>query len=100
MNWLVRRLVDWLFGSSIGLLISAFAENLVGLAFLWSVSYIKSIPAHEKAFAVLEKVAEMPLFNLIFLGLGWPWVGEFVGFIIIFARYMFCLLYTSPSPRD
>ena len=26
-------------------------------------------------------------FNLIFLGLGWPRVGEFVGFIIIF--YMF-----------
>ena len=26
-------------------------------------------------------------FNLLFLGLGWPWVGEFVGFMIIF--YMF-----------
>ena len=26
----------------------------------------------------------MPLFGLIFLGLGWPWVGEFVGFIMIF----------------
>ena len=24
------------------------------------------------------------IFNLIFLGLGWPWVVEFVGFIIIF----------------
>ena len=24
----------------------------------------------------------MPLFKLIFLGLGWPWVGEFDGFII------------------
>ena len=23
-------------------------------------------------------------FNLIFLGLGWPWVREFVGFIIFF----------------
>ena len=23
-------------------------------------------------------------FNLIFPGLGWPWVGEFVGFIVIF----------------
>ena len=23
-------------------------------------------------------------FNLMFLGLGWPWVGEFVGFMIIF----------------
>ena len=27
-------------------------------------------------------------FDLIFLGLGWPWVGEFVGFIIIF--HMLC----------
>ena len=26
-------------------------------------------------------------FNLIFLGLGWPWVGEFVAFIIIFTRF-------------
>ena len=22
-------------------------------------------------------------FHLIFLGLGWPWVGEFVGFILV-----------------
>ena len=29
-------------------------------------------------------MAQMPLLNLIFLGLGLPWVGEFVGFIIIF----------------
>ena len=26
-------------------------------------------------------------FNLIYLGLGWPWVGEFVGFIIIFVCF-------------
>ena len=26
-------------------------------------------------------------FNLFFLGLGWPWVGEFVGFIIIFSCF-------------
>ena len=30
---------------------------------------------HEKLFAVGEKVAQMQLFNLFFLGLGWPWVG-------------------------
>ena len=24
----------------------------------------------------------MPLFNLICLGFGWPWVGEFVGFTL------------------
>ena len=29
-------------------------------------------------------MAQMPRFNLIFLGLGWPWVGEFVGFITVF----------------
>ena len=29
-----------------------FAENLVGLGFLQSVSCIKSIPTHEKLFAV------------------------------------------------
>ena len=34
-----------------------------------------------------EQEAQMPLFNLIFLGLGWPWVGEFVGFIIIFTCF-------------
>ena len=28
-------------------------------------------------------------FNLFFLGLGWHWVGEFVGFILIFSWYMF-----------
>ena len=28
-------------------------------------------------------MAQTPLFSLIFPGLGWPWVGEFVGFIMI-----------------
>ena len=32
-------------------------------------------------------MAQMPLFNLIFLGLGWPWVGEFVGFMKISIRF-------------
>ena len=59
-----------------------FAENLVGLGFLQSVSYIKSIPAHEKIFSV-GKSGPKAAFNLIFLGLGWPRVGEFVGFTII-----------------
>ena len=59
------------------------AENLVGLGFLWSVSYIKSIPTHEKIFAV-GKSGPNATFNLIFLGLGWPRVGEFDGFFIIF----------------
>ena len=60
-----------------------FAENLVGLGFLQSVSYLKSIQTHEKLFAA-GKSGPNATFNLIFLGLGWPWVGEFVGFMIIF----------------
>ena len=69
-----------------------FAENLVGLGFLQSFSYIKPIPTHEKMFAV-GKSGPNATFNLIFLGLGGPWVGEFVGFII-FAWYMF------PNPTE
>ena len=59
------------------------AENLVRLGFLQSVSCIKPILTHEKLFAV-GKSGPNATFNLIFLGLGWPWVGEFVGFIIVF----------------
>ena len=63
--------------------IRVFAEILVGLGFSESVSYIKSIPTHKKKIAV-GKSGPNAKFNLIFLGLGWPWVGEFVGFIVIF----------------
>ena len=59
-----------------------FADNFAGLGFLQSVSYIKSIPTHDKIFAV-GKSGPTATFNLNFLGLGWPWVGESVGFIII-----------------
>ena len=52
---------------------------LVGLGFLWSVSCIKSIPTLEKSFAV-RKSGPDATFNLLFLGLGWPWVGGFVCF--------------------
>ena len=45
-------------------------------------SYIKSIPTHEKIFPVVKSGPNATV-SLIFLGLGWPWVGEFVGFIII-----------------
>ena len=48
---------------------------LVGLSFLWSVSYIKSIPTHETVFAVGNS-GPNATFNLFFYGLGWPWVGE------------------------
>ena len=46
------------------------------------VSYIKPTPSHEKLFAVGKFSGPIATFNLVFLGLGWPWVGEFVGFII------------------
>ena len=59
-----------------------FAEILAGLCFLSFVSYIQPVPNHEKIFAV-GKSGPKATFNLVFLGLGWPWIGEFVGFIII-----------------
>ena len=40
------------------------------------------MPTHEKLFAV-GKMAQMPLLTSVFLGSVGPWVGEFVGFIII-----------------
>ena len=65
--------------------IGCFAENLVGSSFL-SVFNIKSIPAHKKTFAVGENGPNVIL-NLLILGLGWPRVGEFVGFVIIFVCF-------------
>ena len=53
---------------------SVFAENLVGLGFLYSVSYIKPIPTQEKIFAA-EKVAQMSLSTEFLLG----WVGLGLG---------------------
>ena len=41
------------------------------------------MPTHEKKNAV-GKSGPIATFSLIFLGLGWPWVGGFVGLIIIF----------------
>ena len=63
--------------------IRVFKEKLVELGFLWSASYTKSIPTHQKLFAV-GKSDPNATFNPIFLGLGWPWVGEFVGYIVTF----------------
>ena len=51
-----------------------------------SVSYIKSIPTHEKIFAV-GRSGPNATFNFFVLGLGWPWVGKFVGFILIFTCF-------------
>ena len=40
----------------------------------------------KNSFAV-GKSGPNATFNLIFLGLGWPWVGEFDGFIVIFVCF-------------
>ena len=36
-----------------------------------------------KKYLLWKQVAQNACLNPIFLGLGWPWVGEFAGFIII-----------------
>ena len=41
-------------------------------------------PNPRKQYLLLGKSGRSITFNLYFLGLGWPWVGEFVGFIVIF----------------
>ena len=66
---------------------------MVGLGFLQSVSHIKPILTHEKLFAVGKSGPNATL-SLIFLGLGWPWVGEFDCFLILFTRYTF------PNPTE
>ena len=48
-----------------------FAENLVGLSFLWSVSYMKSIPTHGKIFAVGKSGPNAAFVNIYGVG------GEF-----------------------
>ena len=42
-----------------------------------------------KNYSPVGKSGPNATFNLFFLGLGWPWVGEFVGFVIIFILSMF-----------
>ena len=42
----------------------------------------KTNPKPRKIIAVGKSGANAT-FNLVFLGLGWPWVGELVGFIVI-----------------
>lgn len=59
--------------SRVLIFIRRFAENLVGLGLLQSVSNINSIPTHEK------KRNERLICHLdVFLGLGCPWTGELV----------------------
>ena len=57
-----------------------------GPLFPTTVSYIKPIPTQETL--VVGKSGPNATFTLVFfLVLGWPWVGEFVGFIIISIRF-------------
>ena len=51
----------------------------------------KPIPSHEKLFAE-GKSGPHASFSPVFLALGWPWVGEFVGFII---SVSISILYTA-----
>ena len=61
-----------------------FQENFGWVGFVVVFSLRKVNPNRPKIICCGKKVAQMPLFGLTFLGLGWPWVGEFVGFIKIF----------------
>ena len=47
----------------------------VGLGFLQSVSCIKSIRIYEKLLAGGQKSDPNATFDLICVGLGWPWLG-------------------------
>ena len=51
-------------------IVGCLAGNFVGLGFLQSVSFVKSIPTPEKLFAV-GKNGPIATFNLFFLGLGY-----------------------------
>ena len=49
----------------------------------YTAGYHGTIPTHEQLFAV-GKNGPNATFNLFFLMLSWPWVGELVGSITIF----------------
>ena len=55
-RWLTYLQAEFIFYSAS----RVFADNLVGLGFLQSVSYIKSIPTHEKLFCCGEKWPKRP----------------------------------------
>ena len=66
-----------------------FADNFGWVGFL-AVCFLHriTIPTHEKTFAVV-KSGPNATFNLIFIGSGWPWVGELVDFISKCLRKLF-----------
>ena len=64
-----------------------FAENFGWVRFVVVRFLYKTNPNPPKNICCGQKSGPRATFNPVFLGLGWPWVGEFVGFIIIF--YLF-----------
>ena len=52
------------------------------MGFLWSVSCISQSQPTKK-YLLRGKSGPDATFDLIFVGSGWPWVWEFVGFIAI-----------------
>ena len=74
--------------------------GLVGFRFSVSYIYIKSIPTHEKLFAVGKKVAQWlkcHFLSRFFLGLSWPWVGEvgrrFHNVCVIYFLYLYTIIW-------
>ena len=51
------------------------------------VRFLHKINANPLKNYLLGKSGPNATFDLNFLGLGWPWVGEFVGFMIIFTCF-------------
>ena len=84
-----KKKVDFSIGSILCLYIQVHFVHYYGVCrefgwvrFLVVCFLYKPILTHEKLFAV-GKSGPHATFNLLFLGWGWPWVGEFDGFIII-----------------
>ena len=59
----------------------------------------KNTPNPRKIICCGKKAAQMPLliYSVFFLGSGWPWVGECVGFIIMFICFT-CV--ASPTKKN
>ena len=64
-----------------------FADDFGWVGFLVVCLLYKTNPNPRKKIFAVGKSGPRASLNLIFLGLGWPWVGEFVGFIIIFISF-------------
>ena len=63
-----------------------FCGEFGWVGFLVVCFLCKTNPNSRKMFAV-GKSGPNATFHLIFRGLGWPWVGDFVGFTIIFTCF-------------